>query len=142
MMIEKNKNSIIDLRRKILEVTREEVECYLAEVKQAIRENRYTVSPREKNEQLFIDFVFSEKMREDILLSLCVEDFCGAVNNEHPRFSHEILFVFGKNVQLLPRYGGKERMVSLYIKFNKLENLYCVVISFHEQEHSLTYVFK
>lgn len=50
-----------------------EIERYLDEVKQAIRNKRYSVSAREKNERLFIDFVFTEKMREQILLNLCEE---------------------------------------------------------------------
>ena len=125
-----------------LVINRRKIECYLADVKQAVKDKRYTVSQRDKNEQLFIDYNITEQMREDILLSLQVEDFCEAVNNEHPRFAHEILYVFGKDVSLLPRFGGAERIVSLYIKFNKLDNLYCIVISFHEQEHPLKYAFK
>ena len=125
-----------------MNITREEVECYLVDVKQAVNDNRYTVSSRDKNEKLFQDYIFSERMREEILLDLCVEDFCEVLDNDHPRFAHEKLYVFGKDIQLLPRYGGDERIVSLYIKFNKLENLYCIVVSFHEQEHPLSYVFK
>lgn len=125
-----------------MNITREEVECYLVDVKQAVNDNRYTVSSRDKNEKLFQDYIFSEQMREEILLDLCVEDFCEVLDNDHPRFAHEKLYVFGKDIQLLPRYGGDERIVSLYIKFNKLENLYCIVVSFHEQEHPLSYVFK
>lgn len=123
-------------------VNKNEIECYLRDVKEAIREKRYQVSARDKNEQLFVDYNITEKMREEILLDLQVEDFCEAVNNEHPKFSYEILYVFGKDVDLLPRFGGKEKSVSLYIKFNKLENLYCIVISFHEQEYPLKYAFK
>lgn len=126
----------------ILDITREEVGSYLADVKQAVKEKRYTVSPREKNEQLFIDYVFTEQKREEILLNLDIEDFCGAVNNDHPKFSHEILYIFGRDVRLLSRFGGGEKKVSLYIKFNKLENLYCIVVSFHEQEYPLNYVFR
>lgn len=125
-----------------MDIKREDVEGYLADVKKAVKDKRYKVSPREKNEQLFEQFIFSEQMREDIIMGLCVEDFCEATNNEHLQYAHEILYVFGKDVKLLPRYGGDERTVSLYIKFNRLENLYCIVISFHEQEHPLTYAFK
>lgn len=125
-----------------MNIKKEEIEKYLIDVKKAIIDNRYTVSPREKNEQLFIDYIFTEQRREEILLDLCVDDFCEAVNNEHQQYAHEILYVFGKNVKLLPRYGGEERTVSLYIKFNKLENLYCIIVSFHEEEHPLNYAFK
>lgn len=125
-----------------MNIKKEEIEKYLIDVKKAINDKRYTVSQREKNEQLFIDYIFTEQRREEILLDLCVDDFCEAVNNEHPQYAHEILYVFGKNVKLLPRYGGEERTVSLYIKFNKLENLYCIIVSFHEEEHPLNYAFK
>lgn len=127
---------------KALYTSREEVESYLRDVKQAIREKRYSVSPREKNEQLFIDYIFSEESREKILLDLCVDDFCKAVYNEHPKYSHEILYIFGKDVNLLPRFGDEEVQVSLYIKFNKLESLYYIIVSFHEQEQILDYAFK
>ena len=123
-------------------ITRKEVQSYLDDVKRAVNEHRYTVSPRDKNEQLFRDYVFTEKKREEILLALSVEDFCEVLDNEHPRFAHEKLYVFGKDVLLLPRYGHGEKLVSLYIKFNKLENLFCIIISFHEQEHPLGYVFR
>lgn len=125
-----------------LVVDKNEIEKYLIDVKQAIKEKRYQVSARDKNEQLFVKYNITEQLREEILLDLQIDDFCEAVHNEHPKFSHEILYVFGKDVYLLPRFGGKERTVSLYIKFNKLENLYCIVISFHEQEYPLKYAFK
>lgn len=123
-------------------ITKENVECYLADVKDAVRANRYVVSARPVNEELFDDYVFDEERQKEILLDLCVDDFCEAVPNEHSDYSHEILYVFGKDVRLLPRFGGGEVNVSLYIKFNKLENNYTVVISFHEQKYPLKYKFK
>ena len=64
-----------------------------------------------------------EKIKKDIM--------CSAGDN-----------VFGKDVTLLERNGTEEKTVSLYIKFNKLENCFVIVISFHEQKHPLTYYFK
>lgn len=37
---------------------------------------------------------------------------------------------------------AKAKTVSLYIKFNKLENCFVIVISFHEQNYPLTYYFR
>ena len=51
-------------------------------------------------------------------------------------------YIFGKDINLLERFGDKERTVSLYIKFNKISDQYLFVISFHEQEHPLSYYFK
>ena len=93
---------------------RKEIAEYLADVRKSVQEKRCVFSPRDKNEQLFVDYIFDEKMRGDILLDLEVEDFCDVLKNEHPNFAHERLFVFGKKVQLIPRFGGDEKTVSLY----------------------------
>ncbi len=69
-------------------------------------------------------------------------DFSEILKNEHSGYEHERLYVFGKVVVLMERDGTEEKKVSLYIKFNKLENCFVVVISFHEQKHPLTYYFK
>ena len=77
-----------------------------------------------------------------IILSLTVMDFSEILQNEHKGFEHERLYVFGKDVPLLERNGTEDKTVSLYIKFNKLENCFVIVISFHEQKHPLTYYFQ
>lgn len=123
-------------------VTRREVETYLDEVKSSIRAGRYTIAPRVKNEQIETDFVIGEKKKEEILLSLRVVDFSCILKNEHAGYGHELLYVFGKTVRLLERFGSGERDVLLYIKFNKLENRYIIVISFHEQRYALPHPFK
>lgn len=91
---------------------------------------------------MYDTYVFSEEKCKEILLELSVEDFSDAVHNDHPSHPEEILYIFGKEVQLLPLLGGSEEMVGLYIKFNKLTNMYVIVISFHKQEHPLDYKFR
>ena len=125
-----------------MEVTRDEVSTYLSEVKKSVRDGRYQISPRTKNQSLYIDYVFSEERCKEILLGLEVDDFSDAVQNDHPQHPEEILYIFGKEVSLLPKQGGSEETVALYIKFNKLTNIYVIVISFHKQDYPLTYKFK
>lgn len=67
-------------------------------------------------------------------------DFSDAVQNDHHQHPEEILYIFGKDIKLLPRYGVEEELVYLYIEFIKLTNQY--VISFHKQEYPLSYKFK
>lgn len=124
-----------------MDIRKEEVEKYLTDVKKLVRVGRYRVSSRKKNRELFVEYVFTEDMRKEVLLSLTAEDFSDAVRKEHPEHPEEILYIFGKDISLVPRFGGKEETVSLYIKFNKLENLYIIVISFHKQEYPLKYKF-
>ena len=126
-------------------ITQEEIEEYLSDVKKAVSEDRYRLdrnSRRQDNIDLFINYVIDESKAKDIILSLEVMDFSEIVQNEHVGFEHEMLYIFGKDVQLLERTGTEEVTVSLYIKFNKLENNYVIVISFHEQQYPLVYCFR
>ncbi len=125
-----------------LEITREEVGKYLCDVKTSVKADRYEIAPRPRNQSIYIDYVFSERLTKEILLDLEVDDFSDAVQNDHPQHPEEILFIFGKEVELLPKEGGEAEKVALYIKFNKLENLFLIVISFHKQEYPLKYKFK
>jgi hypothetical protein len=127
-----------------LKVNKKDIENYLSEVKTAIINNRYRIARNNKrtdNIDLFLDYVIDEAKAKEILLSLTVMDFSEILQNEHKDFEHEKLYVFGKDVNLLERNGTEERKVSLYIKINKLENSFVIVISFHEQRYPLTYYF-
>ena len=81
-------------------------------------------------------------MAKDILLGLTATDFSEVRHNEHRVFEHELLYIFGKDVKLVERFGNSDKLVSLYIKFNKLENCYVIVVSLHEQKYPLKYYFK
>lgn len=125
-----------------MNITKSDVEQYLSDVFFAIKTGRYQIAPRQKNQDLYIDYVFTEEDAKKVILSLKAEDFSNAVRNEHPQHPEEILYIFGKNIKLMPRYGNGEETIALYIKFNKLASAYVIVISFHKQEYPLTYKFK
>ena len=123
----------------------EEIEAYLNEVKEAIQIGKYRLDrnrKRQDNIDLFLKYVIDEAKAREILLSLTAADFSEILKNEHVGYEHERLYVFGKDDLLLERSGTEEKMVSLYIKFNKLKNCYVIVISFHEQKYPLKYPFK
>ena len=126
-------------------INKKSIEQYLADVKAAVRSNRYRIDRninRLDNLNLFTDYLIDEAKAKKILLNLDVMDFSAILQNEHAGFEHELLSVFGKDVKLLERYGTKEKTVSLYIKINKLENNFVIVISFHEQKYPLKYYFR
>lgn len=121
-----------------MKVTIADIDEYLEEVKEAIRVGRYRIemnTNRQDNQDLFIDYIINEEKRKQILLSLTAMDFSEIRHNTHRGFEHELLYVFGKDVKLLQRFGSSEEQVSLYIKFNKLESRYVIVISFHKQNY-------
>lgn len=130
------------MRLNLLNVTKSDIEQYLSDVLAAVNVGRYQISPRQKNQDIYMDYVFTEEDAKEVILSLTAYDFSDAVQNDHPQHPEEILYIFGKDINLMPRYGDSEEKVSLYIKFNKLTNQYVIVISFHKQEYPLTYKFK
>lgn len=122
-----------------------DVENYLEAVKCAVKARRYRLDmnvKRPDNRKLFDTYLLTIRDAENIILDLNAMDFSDAVPNEHAGFEHETLYIFGKEVLLIERYGTAEKLVPLYIKFNKLDNEFVIVISFHEQRHPLTYYFK
>lgn len=125
-----------------MNVTKNDVDTYLSEVHELVNAGRYQISARQKNQDIFTDYVFSEEDAKNVILSLRAEDFACAVQNEHPEHAEEILYVFGIDIKLTTRFGGSEELVPLYIKFNKIQNHYLIVISFHKQDYPLTYRFK
>lgn len=44
---------------------------------------------------------------------------------------------FQKKIKLIKRFDFDEQLVGIYIKFNKLEDGFCFIISFHELEHPI-----
>lgn len=144
-MIGKNKNTIIASYGDVyLAVYKDEIEQYLSDIKKAVEKNNYRIehnSNRKDNSDLFLTYVINERQVKKIILSLSVMDFSEKLQNEHKGFEHECLYVFGKDVILLERFGDGKKRVSLYIKFNMLEDCFVIVVSFHEQKYPLKYYF-
>ena len=62
----------------ILDITLNEIDVYLTEVKDAIRKNHYRIelnSHRQDNRDLFFTYVLDEMMAKDIVLGLTATDF-------------------------------------------------------------------
>lgn len=88
---------------KLLHFTPEEIKEYLKIFKQLILEDSYTISQngrREENIQFIEDYKIDSKKEKEILVNIEFDDFCYAVNNKNPKFSHEILYVFNKEYKL------------------------------------------
>ena len=55
---------------------------------------------------------------------------------------NKVAAVFGKEIDLIKRFEEKSEMVPLYIKFNKIEDKFLIVVSFHKQKYPLVYYFQ
>lgn len=123
----------------------EEIKKYVGGVKALVRAGQYRIDVSRKrpaNFSLYKDYVIGEAGSKDILMDLTADDFCGVVGNKHAGFEQEILYIFGKDVRLWQRFGTEEEKVSLYIKLNKLEDRFVIVVSFHKQNRPVAYAFK
>lgn len=116
-----------------------EIDDYLGEAKKLILDGKFRIalnSNRLTNLSLFDEYLINEESVKSILLNLTVYDFCEKVQNKHANFNHEWLYVFGKEIDLIKRFEEKSEMVPLYIKFNKIEDKFLIVVSFHKQKYS------
>ena len=114
-----------------------EINDYLGEAKKLILDGKFRIalnSNRLTNLSLFDEYLINEESVKSILLNLTVYDFCEKVQNKHANFNHEWLYVFGKEIDLIKRFEEKSEMVLLYIKFNKIEDKFLIVVSFHKQK--------
>lgn len=122
-----------------------EINDYLGEAKKLILDGKFRIalnSNRLTNLSLFDEYLINEESVKSILLNLTVYDFCEKVQNKHANFNHEWLYVFGKKIDLIKRFEEKSEMVPLYIKFNKIEDKFLIVVSFHKQKYPLVYYFQ
>ena len=122
-----------------------EINDYLGEAKKLILDGKFRIalnSNRLTNLSLFDEYLINEESVKSILLNLTVYDFCEKVQNKHANFNHERLYVFGKEIDLIKRFEEKSEMVPLYIKFNKIEDKFLIVVSFHKQKYPLVYYFQ
>lgn len=122
-----------------------EINDYLGEAKKLILDGKFRIalnSSRLTNLSLFDEYLINEESVKSILLNLTVYDFCEKVQNKHANFNHEWLYVFGKEIDLIKRFEEKSEMVPLYIKFNKIEDKFLIVVSFHKQKYPLVYYFQ
>lgn len=128
-----------------MKISKREIDVYLAEVKNAIQNDQYRIERnvhRQDNIDLFLAYIIDERKAKEILLDLTVEDFSEIRQNTHKGYEHKQLYVFGKDIELLERIGNTKKTVSLYIKFNKLDHCYVIVVSLHEQNYPIKYYFK
>ena len=128
----------------MIERSYEQIERYVEEVKTAVRFGRYRIersNRRPANQELYKDYLIDKAGIREILLTLTPKDYCKVVRNEHKGFEQELLYVFGKETELFPRFGTEKEPVSLYIKINKLKDQFVIIVSFHKQAHPLIYAF-
>lgn len=102
--------------RKYTNFTSEEISDYLDDFHQCIDKGNYRISLN-KNRKKNKDFIYKYKIdtgkEVEIFNSLTYKDFCYAVDNNNPRYSDEILYVFKKRYKL--DSWGSYKEIDIYI---------------------------
>lgn len=133
--------------KKLLDFKPEDIKEYLKQLKKLVLDGKYTISrnnKREENIQFIEDYKIDSKKEKEILMNIEYDDFCYAVNNSNPNFSYEILYIFNKKYEL--DKWGELQSVDIYLKTNKAQTKsgddIMIIVSFHERNKPIKYLFK
>jgi hypothetical protein len=115
-----------ELRRQILN--------FLKDFKELMGQGQYFVKEHHKNVQALMDLGINARLRDEIILSVAMEDYSSGPNPDeyHPGY----YWIFGKYLDAIEIYI-KLKIVS----FNN-GNERAVCFSFHSSEHPLKYPFQ
>ena len=133
--------------QKFSDFTPKDIKNYLDKFRTCVLERGYIISQnvnRKENMDFIEDYKIHTRKEQEILLGIQFDDFCYAAQNDHPDYSHEILYIFCKQHQL--DYWGTLEDVEIYIKINMIEkrngDLFSVVVSFHKRNFEVAYLFR
>lgn len=111
---------------------KEYVRQFLKELKWLIDESGLIVADRVKNRDALLELGLTARQREEIVLSLSVQDYCsGPTADEYEPGQYYV-------------FGNKADGVEIYIKLKISESSgaeYAVCLSFHKAERPLIYPF-
>ncbi len=127
--------------------TKEEVAAILQRIQDCIRGGRYTIAKnenRKENLALIREYNLTYEKQRRILLQIKPEDFCHSLQNTNIGYEYETLYVFCPQITLF-NLDDKEKLVDIYTKFNIIDmdtGSRIVVISFHERNKPIDYLFR
>ncbi len=127
--------------------SKEDVAAILHRIQDCVRDGKYSISLNEFRQEN-LDFIrkhnLTSEKQQRILLQIETEDFCHSLQNTNIGYEYEILYVFCPQVTLF-NIDNEEKLIDIYIKFNIIEikiGTRVVVISFHERNKPIDYLFR
>lgn len=127
--------------------TKNEIQRIINRIKNSVKQNHYMISlneHRQENKEFIELYQLHSLKQKKILLHLKIEDFCYSLENHHPTYHHETLYVFAPNLVLWNIQGYPET-INVYIKINivpKMKKKQVIIISFHPNHQQAHYLFK
>jgi len=127
----------------ITNYTYDEVTEILKTIKVCIINDNFIVSQnanRAENNEFIAEYNLTMAKIKAIVTNIETDDFCYGLQNENVGFEHEVLYVFCPQTEL--PYGDAIHAVDIYSKFNIIDEQRVVIISFHQRNHPISYLFK
>ena len=127
--------------------TKEQISAVLQKIQECVSSGKYSIAQNEnrtENTALIREYNLTSDKQRRILLQIEVEDFCHSLKNTKLGFEHEVLYVFCPQITLF-NLDDEEKQLDLYTKFNILDlpiGSRVVVVSFHERNKSIDYLFR
>lgn len=150
-MIEKKLNPINNKRGDSvnppkISIKKNQVEVVIQQIKVSIEnDNCMFLDRRDKYRNFLNEWLISRDECLEILKELTVENFSYVDFDLDKQLRNQMVYIFGKQVKLLKRYPVHEddsfHTVNLYIKVKLIQENSSLVISFHEAEKMLKFLF-
>ena len=127
--------------------TKEEVSAILQRIQDCVRGGKYTIAKnenRQENLDLIREYNLTSEKQRRVLLQIETADFCHSLQNTNIGYEYETLYVFCPQVTLF-NLDNEEMLVDIYTKFNIIDmeaGSQVVVISFHERNKPIDYLFR
>ena len=127
--------------------TKEQISAVLQKIQECVSSGKYSVAlneNREENVAFIREYNLSSEKQRRIIMQIDVEDFCHSLQNTNFGFEHEVLYVFCSQVTLF-NIEDEEKHLDLYLKFNIIDlprGSRVVIISFHERNKPINYLFR
>ena len=127
--------------------TKEDIAAILQRIQDCVRDGKYTIAKndnRQENLDLIREYNLTSEKQRRILLQIETEDFCHSLQNTNIGYEYETLYVFCPQVMLF-NIDNEEKLVDIYTKFNIIDmetGSRVVVISFHERNKPIDYLFR
>jgi len=116
------------------EELRRQMHNFLKDFKELMGQGHYFVKEHHKNMLALVDLGITARLRDEIILSVAMEDYSSGPNPDE--YQPGYYWIFGKNLDAVEIY------IKLKIGSYNNGNERAVCFSFHSSEHPLKYPFR
>lgn len=119
----------------LLNYNKEEIEKLLIEFKEYIKDYKFKIAKRDKNDATIYKFNLNKSKIRNLLLELRSNDYIlSSTEENYEKNGPGQIHIYKKEFTLINIFGEEEK-VTIYIKYKYMDNFTKIpIISFHEDE--------